>query len=205
MPFADAVGVPTKLTEDLGEHPVRRRDRSTGVREADGGLGDARHAVARVIPAGQQARARRGAQRGRVPLRVPRAVRGNPVDIGRLDGSAVCRHRGKAHVIEHDVDNVRGAFGRLRRFERLPVRFRIADVDVHDSVKLRGHDHSSLSRHPSNGSRGVARPSGHLRGSAPSREVASDATRTTVSPQRVTACAPGARCLEGSTQRADLG
>ena len=40
-----------------------------------GGLGDAGHAVARVVAPGQQARARRRAQRGRVPLRVAHARR----------------------------------------------------------------------------------------------------------------------------------
>ena len=182
MPLADDVGVPAELAEDLGEHPVRGRDRAARVREADRGLGDARHAVARVVPAGQQARSRRGAERGRVPLGVPHAIRRRPGRCLACRSGRRSRHRGEADVVEHDVDDVRGAFGSLRRFERCPVRFGIADVYVHDSVELRGHDVSGLFRHPSKGSRGVARPSGHLRGSAPSREVASDATRRAVRP-----------------------
>ncbi len=56
VPLAHHVGVPAPLTEDLGERAVLRRDRAAGVREPDRRLGDARHAVARVIATGQQTR-----------------------------------------------------------------------------------------------------------------------------------------------------
>ena len=73
VPLADHVGVPAALAEDLGEHPVLGRDRAARVREPDRRLGDAGHAVARVVAAGQQARAGRRAERRRVPLRVAHA------------------------------------------------------------------------------------------------------------------------------------
>ena len=81
VPLADHVGVPAPFGQDLGEHPVLRRDRPARVREPDRGLGDARHRVAGVVPPGQQARPGRRAQRGRVPLRVAHALVDDPVDV----------------------------------------------------------------------------------------------------------------------------
>src|SRR6202012_5124127 len=57
VPLADQVCVPAAFGQDLREHAVLGRDRAAGVREADGGLGDAGHAVARVVAPGEQARA----------------------------------------------------------------------------------------------------------------------------------------------------
>ncbi len=57
VPLADHVGVPAELAENLGQHAVLGGNRAAGVREADGRLGDAGHAVAGVVAAGQQARA----------------------------------------------------------------------------------------------------------------------------------------------------
>jgi hypothetical protein len=54
VPFADHVGVPTPLAEDLGQHPVLRWDHAAPVREANCRFGDARHAVPGVIAAGKE-------------------------------------------------------------------------------------------------------------------------------------------------------
>ena len=89
MPLADHVRVPALLAEDLLQLAVLGRDHAAGVREPARRLGDAGHAVARVVAAVEQARARRRAQRRRVPLRVAHAVAGDPVDVRRLDRPAV--------------------------------------------------------------------------------------------------------------------
>ena len=139
VPLADHVGVPAQLAEDLGQHAVLRRDRAAGVAEPAGALGDARHAVARVVATGQQTRPRRRAQRRRVPLRVADAVGGDLVDVGRRDRSAVAAHRREADVVQHDVDHARRAGGRLRRLERRPVLDRVPDVDIDGSLERLAH------------------------------------------------------------------
>ncbi len=142
VPFADHVRVPAGLAEDLRQHPVLRWDRPARVREADRGLGDARHAVARVVASREQARASRRTERGRVPLRVANAACRERVDVRRLDRPAVAAERGEADVVEHDVDDARRALRCLRRLERRPVGLRVANVDVDDPVERLAHRRS---------------------------------------------------------------
>ena len=139
VPLAHHVGVPAELAEDLREHPVLGRDRAARAREPDSRLGDARHAVPRVIPAGEQARPRRRAQRSRVPLRVPHAVGRDLVDVRRLDRSAVAAHRRETDVVEHDVHDVRRPVGCRRRLERTPVRHRVTDIHLDATGERLGH------------------------------------------------------------------
>ena len=51
VPFAHHVSVPSCLRQDLGDGAVLGGDDTTGVREADRGLSDARHGVAGVVSA----------------------------------------------------------------------------------------------------------------------------------------------------------
>ena len=139
VPLPDHVRVPAALAEDLREHPVLRRDRAARVREPDRRLGDTGHAVPGVIPAGKEARARRRAQSRRVELRVANALLDDPVDVRRLDRPPVAAHSREAHVVEHDVQDVRRSLRRLRRLERRPVRLRIANIDVDRSVEPLAH------------------------------------------------------------------
>ena len=139
VPLAHHVGVPPSLAEDLGEHPVLGRDRAARVREADRGLGDAGHAVARVVSAREQAGTGRRAERRRVELRVADTGRDDPVDVRRLDRPAVRAHRREADVVENDVEHVRRAVRRLRRLERRPVRLRVPDVDVDGPLERLAH------------------------------------------------------------------
>ena len=145
VPLADHVGVPPLRAEDLLDLAVLGRDHAAGVREADRRLGDAGHAVARVVAPGEQARPRRRAQRRRVPLRVAHAVGDDAVDVRRLDRTAVAVERREADVVEHDVDDVRRALGRLGRLERRPVRDRVPDVDVDHALERCGHRGTSVS------------------------------------------------------------
>ena len=135
MPLADHVRVPAALPEDLLDLPVLRRDHPARVREPDRRLGDTRHAVARVIAPRQQARARRRAQRRRVHLRIAHSVRDDPLDVWRRNRAAVAAQRRVAHVVEHDVQNIRRPIGRLRRLKRRPIRNRIANVDVDNALE----------------------------------------------------------------------
>ena len=146
VPLADHVGVPATLAQDLGQHPVLRWDRPARVRKADRRLGDARHAVARVVASGQQAGPRGRAERGRVPLCVPHALRSDPIDVGSLYRPPVATHRREPDVVEHDVEHARGAVRRPRRLKRRPVWLRVANVDVDRPPELATrHASASLS------------------------------------------------------------
>ena len=138
-----AIGFPnasgTIPPEDLGEHAVLGRDRAAAVGEPDAGLGDAGHAVARVVAAGEQARTGRRAERRCVPLREAHAVSGDLVDVGRRDRAAVARHRRESDVVQHNVHDVGRPVRRLRRLEGRPVGRRVPDVDVDDSLEWFRH------------------------------------------------------------------
>ena len=139
VPIAHEVGVPAPLAQDLREHAVFRWDRAARVGEPDGRLGDAGHAVAGVVAAGEQAGARRRAQRRRMPLGIADAVGGDAVNVGGLDRPAIAAERGKADVIQHDVEDIGRAFRRLGGFKRFPVGLGIADVEVDPALERFGH------------------------------------------------------------------
>ena len=130
--------------EDLRQHPVLRRNRAAGVREPDRRLGDARHAVARVVAPGQQARPRRRAQGGGVPLRVAHAAARRS---GRCSASPPARRSSQSpRTRRHRARCTRrwGAVRRPWRLERRPVRLRVANVDVDDALKRPGHTSKPL-------------------------------------------------------------
>ncbi len=139
VPLADHVGVPAELAEDLRQHPVLRRDRAARVREADRRLGDAGHAVAGVVAPREQTGARRGAQSGRVPLRVAHTLGSELVDVGCLDRPAVTAHRAEADIVEDDVDHAGRTVWRLRRLERRPIGLGVPDIDVDDALERLAH------------------------------------------------------------------
>src|SRR5690606_31031974 len=113
-------------------HPAR-------IREADRGLGDAGHAVPRVVSSVQQARPRRRAERGRVKLGVPGTVGGEPVDVRRLERAAIAPAGREADVVENDVDDARRTLRRARCLERAPIRLRVANVNTYDTTELLSH------------------------------------------------------------------
>src|SRR5262245_7950575 len=140
MPLAEHVGVPAALAEHLCDRRALERDVPVRVRVAGRGLGDARHAVRRVIAPRDERRACRRAQRRRVPVRVGEAVGGQPVDVRRLDQAAPRLHRREAHVVEDDVQDVRRAFRSDGLNIRLPVGNRVAFVDVDRAAESLAHD-----------------------------------------------------------------
>ena len=108
VPLADHVGVPAPLAQDLGQHPVLGRDRAAGVAEPARALGDARHAVAGVVAARQQARAGRRAQRPSCATGCSERRRAAILSMfGRGDRTAVAAHRGEPHIVQHDVEHAR--------------------------------------------------------------------------------------------------
>ena len=74
VPLAERVGVVAVLQQDLGEEPVLERDVAVAARVAGRAFGDARHRVRVVVAAGQDARAGRRAERGRVHVVEAQAV-----------------------------------------------------------------------------------------------------------------------------------
>ena len=74
-----------------------------------------------------------------MPLRVADAVRCDPVEVRRLDRTAVAAERGEADIVEDDLDDVGRAVRRLRRLKRRPVRLRVPDVDVDRACKRCAH------------------------------------------------------------------
>ena len=116
------------------------------VREAGRRLGDAGHAVGRVVAAGEQARPGRRAQRGRVPLGVAQPGRGDPVDVRRVDQPAVAAQRAESDVVQHHVDHVRRPRRGDRLGERRPVGGRVPDVEVDHPTERLGHVGSSARR-----------------------------------------------------------
>ena len=159
VPLAEHVRVPAALAEDLGDRRALERDVAVGVREAGRGLGDAGHAVRRVVAAGEQRRAGRRAQRGGVPVRVGQAALGEPVDVRRLDQAAPRLHRRVADVVEDDVEDARRAVGRDRLDVRLPVGDRVAVVEVDRALEAPGHagDHGNRTGAGTSSRRGDAR------------------------------------------------
>src|SRR5437764_14982831 len=74
-----------------------------------------------------------------MPLRVADAVRCDPVEVRRLDRTAVAAERGEADIVEDDLDDIGRAVRGLRGLKRRPVRLRVPDVDVDRACKRCAH------------------------------------------------------------------
>ena len=101
--LAEPERAPAGRPHHLGERAALRRDVRVRARVADRTLGDAGHPVLMVVTPCQKARAGRGAQRGRVPLRVRDAVVGEPLQRRHLDPAAERLPGGEPRVVvQHD-------------------------------------------------------------------------------------------------------
>jgi hypothetical protein len=125
--LADPERVPALLAEHLGHRRVLHRDVARVAGEALGALGDLGEAVLVVVAAGEEARPRRGAQRGRVPLRVRQPVVGEPLHRRHLDAPAVGRPCRQTRVVVEDDEDVGRALGSLLGQIRPPVRDGVAE------------------------------------------------------------------------------
>ena len=115
VPLAEAERVVAVLEQHLGQHPVLERHAPVVAGVAGRQLHDARDAVGVVVAAGQDARPRRRAQRRGVHVRVAQALRGDAIDVGRLDEPAEARQLAVSDIVEHEEEHVRGAVPRPRR------------------------------------------------------------------------------------------
>ena len=95
------------LDEHLREQAVLERDHAVVAGIAGGQLGDRRHAVGVVVAPGDDARAARRAQRGRVHVVEAQAALRDGVEGRRLDRAAVAAELPETRVVEHDDQDVR--------------------------------------------------------------------------------------------------
>ena len=124
MPLADAIGGVALLQQHLGQKAVLERDRAIAAGIAGRSLGDAGHRVGMMIAAGQNARARRRAERGRVHVGEEQPVLGQLVDVRRVDRRAVAAELAEARVVDDDEEDVRRAFPGAHRRRARPARIR---------------------------------------------------------------------------------
>src|SRR4051794_28815855 len=75
--------------------------------EAGRALGEPRHVFGGGVAAGRGGGAGRAPRPRFIPGGVAGPGGGALADVGRRDRPAVARHRREAHVVEHDVDDVR--------------------------------------------------------------------------------------------------
>ena len=97
----------TVLQEHLGQEAVLERDHAVVPGITARQLGDGGHRVAVMVAARQDARTARRAQRRRVHVAVPQAVRRERIETGRLDRAAVTAQLAEPRVIQHDEQHIR--------------------------------------------------------------------------------------------------
>ena len=138
VPLAERERAVAVRTEHLRQQCGALGDAPPVVGEAVGGLRDARHPHRMVVATGQQARARRRAQRGRVEVVVAEATRGQRVHVRRLDVGPEAAQLCEADVVEHDEHHVRRALG-WDGFGR-PPGLRVAPRATDDAGEARLED-----------------------------------------------------------------
>ena len=104
-----------------------------------GGLGDARHRVAGVVAAGEQAATGSASTAPWYATACSACPRPRSGRCSASRSAPRSSHGREAHVIQHDVDDVRRPLRRLRRLERLPVGCRIPDIDADRSLERLTH------------------------------------------------------------------
>ena len=134
VPLADGERGVAVAGEDLGQEPVGLGHRGVVAGEPGGELDDPRHAAGVVVATGEQAGARRRAQRGRVEVAVAQPARGEAVERRRGDVRAEAAELGVPDVVEQHHHHVRRA-GRRRR-QRRPPRRRVVQRAPDDALEL---------------------------------------------------------------------
>ena len=133
MPLADRERRVPLVAQHLGHRRGVVRDVTAHVREAGAEVRQGPHPDLVMVPARQQGRPGRGAERCDVEVGVPQAVGGELVDVRRADRRAVAAKMGEAGVIEQDHDHVRRI--RPRMAADRPGRLRLGDGVPDDSVE----------------------------------------------------------------------
>jgi hypothetical protein len=106
MPFAERVGVVAMLQQHLREKAVFEGDVAVAARIARRPLGNAGHSVRMMVAPGQNAGAGRRAECRGVHVVEQQPLRGEGVDVRRLDGASIAAHLAEAGIILHDEQNI---------------------------------------------------------------------------------------------------
>ena len=145
MPFADRVGIPAALGQDLRAQCGVLGNPATHFGKSVGEFLDGRHTDRCRIPAGEQRSPGGRTQRGRVELSEPDTPIGDALHIRHLDQTAVAVPGPDSDVVPHQIEDIRRPLRRGRRDVRPPVgtESRISSailpwnsVDARDSVHL---------------------------------------------------------------------
>jgi len=128
VPLADGERRVPLAHEHLGEEPVGRRHRRVVAREAGRELDDPGHPAGVVVAAGEQAGARRRAQRGGVEAVELEAVLRQPLGDRSVDRAAERARGREPDVVEQDDEHVRRAGRGPQRLDRRERRLRILGV-----------------------------------------------------------------------------
>src|SRR5262249_51797919 len=134
--------------QHLGQQPVGQGNSTVIAGEPGRYLGNRTHVIGVVVAPGQEARPAGRTKGCRVEVVVTQAPCGQLVQVRRLDDRrTVALQRRKTHVVEHDVQDVRGALwgGRLRA----PVGGGLTDGPADlalESRLVRGRYHRSAVR-----------------------------------------------------------
>ena len=108
MPLADHVGVVAVLLQHLGQEPVLERDVAVITRVAGGEFGDRGHPVGVVVAAGDDAGARRRAQRRGVHAVVAQTAGRERVQMRGGDRTPVAAELTEPGVVQNDEQDVGG-------------------------------------------------------------------------------------------------
>lgn len=108
------------IDQHLGQEAILKRNDPVVSGVAARQLRDARHRVAVMIAACQNARPARRTQRRRVHVAIAQPVRRQSVEAGRLDRAAVTAQLAESRIVQDDEQHIRGA--RPRPHRRRPGR-----------------------------------------------------------------------------------
>ena len=144
VPLADRVRRVADGAQRFREKTVLARDSPAVPGISHGKIRDATHPVAVVVAAGEEARARRRAQRGRVEVGEPHPVVRERVERGRRDVGAVAAELREPDVVEHEHQHVRRARGRFGI--GWPPRCRRSPVSSDHTLEFRAHGPESARR-----------------------------------------------------------
>ncbi len=125
MPLPDGIRVVAVFLEDLRQVAVLERNVAVRAGISGRAVRQAGEVVGMMVPPGDDARARRRTERGRVHVVVAEAICGKCVDVRRFDWAAVAAEVPEARIVQHDEEHVGRTL--LRPVRRRPGRLR----DVH--------------------------------------------------------------------------
>src|SRR5687767_12266786 len=107
MPFPETVGVVAALQQDVGQEPVLERNVAVAARISSGALSDARHRVRMMVAAGEDARPRGRAERGRMHIHEAQPSFGEGVQVRCGDRAAVTSELTEPGIVLHDEEHIR--------------------------------------------------------------------------------------------------